>query len=220
MLKSLLKIDDRAHAAAALRRKLVTNRGRSRREAARRGIAFMAATARARVQLRNVTTMGVGVRVLGSAPLIHNRGAVRLGNDVVLESRTRRIYFNVWPESELILEDAVVVNDGVRFDCTSSIRVGRRALIGYGVVISDNHFHGLYDRDVRPAGSPVTLEEDVWIAGNALILPGVTVGRGSVVAAGAVVREDVPPYTVVAGNPARVVQSLEPERFRADNGVT
>jgi acetyltransferase-like isoleucine patch superfamily enzyme len=219
VLRSLLKIDDSAHAASALRRKLLTNRGRPRREAARRAAAFVAETARARLQLRHVTAMGVGVRVLGLRPLIHNRGVIRLGNDVVLESRTRRIYLNVWPGGELVLDDAVVVNDGVRFDCTSAIRVGKRALVGYGVVISDNHFHGLYDRGARPAGAPVTLEDDVWVAGNAMILAGVTVGQCAVVAAGAVVREDVAPYTVVAGNPARVVQELDPEKFRRGDGV-
>ncbi len=213
MLRSLLKIDDRAHAMAALHRKISTNRGRPPLEAAWRGLAFIASTARARVQLRKVNAMGIGVCILGLPPLIHNRGAIRLGNDVLLESRTRRIYFNVWPQGELVLDDAVIVNDGVRFDCTCSIHVGKRALIGYGVVISDSHFHGFYDREMRPTGEPVTLEDDVWIAANAMILSGVTVGRGSVVAGGAVVRQDVPPFTVVAGNPARVVRSLDPEKF-------
>ena len=51
----------------------------------------------------------------------------------------------------------------------------------------------------------ITLGDDVWIGANAVVLPGVTIGTGSVIAAGAVVREDVPPFAVVAGAPARVV---------------
>ena len=58
---------------------------------------------------------------------------------------------------------------------------------------------------------PVTIEDYVWIASRALILPGVTIGRGAVVAAGAVVFQDVAPYTVVAGNPARAVRRRSPE---------
>ena len=57
--------------------------------------------------------------------------------------------------------------------------------------------------------APIVIEDRAWIGFNAIILKGVTIGEGSVVAAGAVVTKDVEPYTVVAGNPARVVKRLE-----------
>ncbi len=60
------------------------------------------------------------------------------------------------------------------------------------------------------AMAPVRIEDKVWIGFNAIVLKGVTVGTGSVVAAGAIVTRDVPPWTVVAGAPARVVKELEP----------
>ena len=56
---------------------------------------------------------------------------------------------------------------------------------------------------------PITIGNDVWLAGGVIILPGVTVGNGSTVGAGSVVTKDVEPYTVVAGNPARVIRKLE-----------
>ena len=211
---ALFKTEDRSEGLAALRRKISKNRRLPPREAAGRALAFIASTARSRIQLRKVNSMGIGVRVLGLAPVIHNRGAIKLGNDVVLEARTRRIFFNVWPEGELILGYGVAVNDGVRFDCTCSISVGERGMIGYGVVISDSHFHGLHDREMRPTGKPVVLEDDVWVAANAMVFSGVRVGRGSVVAGGAVVRRDVPPFTVVVGNPARVAGSLDPKKVK------
>jgi maltose O-acetyltransferase len=65
---------------------------------------------------------------------------------------------------------------------------------------------------------PVVIEDDVWVGGAAIILPGVTIGKGSTVAAGAVVTKDVPPRTVVAGNPARVIKSLEAEGEQAKGG--
>lgn len=58
---------------------------------------------------------------------------------------------------------------------------------------------------------PIHICDKVWIGFNAIILKGVTIGEGAIVGAGAVVTKDVPPYTVVAGNPARVVKKLQPE---------
>ena len=56
--------------------------------------------------------------------------------------------------------------------------------------------------------SPVTIEDDVWIGANAVVLPGVTIGSHSVVAAGAVVTKDVPPHSLVAGVPAKVIKQI------------
>lgn len=57
-------------------------------------------------------------------------------------------------------------------------------------------------------GRPITIEDDVWIGGNVTVLPGVTIGRGSVIAAGAVVTRDVPPGVIAGGNPCRVLRPL------------
>jgi maltose O-acetyltransferase len=57
-------------------------------------------------------------------------------------------------------------------------------------------------------GLPVTIADRVWIGGGAIILPGVNIGEGAVVAAGAVVNRDVAPYTLVAGQPARLIKAL------------
>jgi virginiamycin A acetyltransferase len=56
----------------------------------------------------------------------------------------------------------------------------------------------------------VTIHENVWIGFEAIILPGVTIGRGAIVGSRSVVSTDVPPYAVVVGNPARIVKYLEP----------
>lgn len=59
------------------------------------------------------------------------------------------------------------------------------------------------------SGKPITIGEDCWLGGNSIILPGVTIGKGSTVGAGSVVTKDVPPYHCVAGNPARVIRKIE-----------
>jgi len=76
------------------------------------------------------------------------------------------------------------------------------------VNILENYFHTTTDGGVRSA--PVIIEDRVWIGCQAIILAGVTIGRGSVVAAGAVVTKDVPSGMLVGGNPARVIRETEP----------
>lgn len=58
-------------------------------------------------------------------------------------------------------------------------------------------------------GKPINIGEDCWLGGNVIVLPGITIGKGSTVGAGSVVTKDVEPYTCVAGNPARVIRKIE-----------
>jgi acetyltransferase-like isoleucine patch superfamily enzyme len=102
---------------------------------------------------------------------------------------------------------------------SDSIRIGNRVFISHGVNIHDNNAHSLSAKKrhehfkefldkgyaKRPDDVPheaVVIEDDVWIGFNAIILKGVKIGKGSVIAAGAVVTKDVPPYSIMAGNPA------------------
>jgi acetyltransferase-like isoleucine patch superfamily enzyme len=106
--------------------------------------------------------------------------------------------------------------------CSERISIGSNALIAGGVTIADSDFHpvapaarladtiaisAVGNRAKRPLIStkPVVIEDDVWIGYNATILKGVRIGTGAVISAGALVIEDVPPFTEVAGNPAKVV---------------
>ncbi len=91
----------------------------------------------------------------------------------------------------------------------SEIHIGRRVLIGSNVEIYDSDFHGIKLVDRRrsnPAhAKPVRIGDDVFVGSNVRILKGVNVGEGAVVANSAVVIRDVDPYTIVGGNPARVI---------------
>jgi maltose O-acetyltransferase len=85
----------------------------------------------------------------------------------------------------------------------------RRCLVGPGVHIYDSDFHAL-DAELRLRGEPrrggVTIGDDVFVGTNAIVLKGVKIGRGSVVAAAAVVVDDVPEGAIIGGNPAREVR--------------
>src|SRR5215831_3093031 len=90
------------------------------------------------------------------------------------------------------------------------ITIGNEVVIGHHVmIITDDHEIGPpWRRCGDRVARPVVIEDGVWIAARATLLPGVTIGRGSVVAAGALVNRDVPPNTLVGGVPARVLRTL------------
>lgn len=90
------------------------------------------------------------------------------------------------------------------------VTIADRVMIGPNVsIITTGHPMAPSERRAYIEGRPIVIEEDVWIAAGATIIGGVTVGRNSVVGAGAVVTRDVPPNSFVAGVPARVVRPLE-----------
>lgn len=99
---------------------------------------------------------------------------------------------------------------GASINCRESITIGNDVMIGGGACIWDNDFHSL-DADVRratPSGGirtrPVVIEDDVFIGARAIILKGVTIGKGAIVGAGAVVTKSVPAGAVAFGNPATI----------------
>jgi acetyltransferase-like isoleucine patch superfamily enzyme len=116
------------------------------------------------------------------------------------------------------------VGVGTRIWSAASIEIGNRVLISHSVNIFDNLTHPLkaterhaqarqiftsgHPREISLDEKPIKIGDDAWIGACALVLRGVSVGEGGVVAAGAVVTKDVPPYSVVAGNPAVVVREL------------
>ncbi len=105
----------------------------------------------------------------------------------------------------------VFINSGCHFQDQGGIEIGDGALIGHNVVLATiNH-------DLNPKGNrknhyaPIRIGAHVWIGSNATILPGVTIGDWAVVAAGAVVVQDVPAMTVVGGVPAKVLKVIQEE---------
>lgn len=102
----------------------------------------------------------------------------------------------------------VFFNTGCSFQDRGGISIGNGSMIGMNVTIATlNHGLSLETRNITYP-SPVIIGENVWIGSNSTILPGVTIGDNSVVAAGAVVTKDVPENTVVAGVPAKVVKKI------------
>jgi acetyltransferase-like isoleucine patch superfamily enzyme len=109
-------------------------------------------------------------------------------------------------QGRLTLGKNVFLNQGVRIACSQEISIGDNALIGDETVILDNDYHGVANSPAKAAA--VTIESDVWLGTRVIVLRGVTIGRGSVVGAGAVVTRSIPPFSFAAGVPAKVIKSL------------
>jgi acetyltransferase-like isoleucine patch superfamily enzyme len=92
------------------------------------------------------------------------------------------------------------------------VTIGNHVNLAQGITVTAlNHNFPDAEKRIDEQGvstAPVTIEDDIWIGANATILPGVSIGQHSVVAAGAVVTKDVPPHSLVAGVPAKVIKHI------------
>lgn len=103
----------------------------------------------------------------------------------------------------------VFINQNCTFYDLGGLDIADDVMIGPGVsIITSGHPIEPSQRRSSVVAKPIAIERNVWIAAGATIIGGVTVGENSVVAAGSVVTKDVPPNTLVAGNPARVIRSI------------
>jgi acetyltransferase-like isoleucine patch superfamily enzyme len=117
--------------------------------------------------------------------------------------------FNSDCGKNLTIGKRVFINSGCKFQDQGGITIGDDVLIGHNVVIATlNHsFDPEHRGDLEPR--PVKIGNKVWIGANATILPGIKIGDGAIIAAGAVVTNDVAPLTVVGGVPAKLIKSVE-----------
>lgn len=106
---------------------------------------------------------------------------------------------------------------GFRSDIYGPVIIGRDVMLGPEVAIyTHNHAHDDIDIPMIQQGytesKPVFIDDDVWIGRRVLIMPGVHIGTGAIIAAGSVVTKDVEPYSIVGGNPAKHIKYREPKK--------
>ncbi len=152
--------------------------------------------------LRSAIVIGANSHILGQLTVLKHGGSIRIG-------------------------ESCFVGESSRIWSAASIEIGNRVLISHNVNIHDNNSHSPsaaarhdHFKTIFASGHPAVLEDvasapivihdDAWIGFNATILKGVTIGQGAVVGAGTIVTRDVEPYTIIAGNPARVIGSSRP----------
>jgi acetyltransferase-like isoleucine patch superfamily enzyme len=114
----------------------------------------------------------------------------------------------------------VFVNQNCTFYDLGGLDIADDVMIGPNVsIITAGHPLEPSQRRAVTIGKPIVIERNVWVAAGATIIGGVTVGANSVVAAGSVVTKDVPPNTLVGGNPARVIRSIGDERTKIEAAI-
>jgi acetyltransferase-like isoleucine patch superfamily enzyme len=161
----------------------------------------------AKIYLRKCTKLGRLVSVNGK-PIIDNQGEMIFGDEVRVWSPIVRAQLYTGKKGKLIVGRNARLN-GVHIDARELVKIGENVRIAPYTIILDSDFHDTKDHFSDGASSPVIIENDVWIATRATILKGVTIGHGSVIAAGSVVTKSVPPKSVVGGVPARVIKKIE-----------
>lgn len=164
---------------------------------------------------------------IGNNAIVENRGYFQFGLRKGLKPSTIAGSLKLENNSKLVIDGTVQAGPGVRLlvleqaivelddvfinsdssiTCSKHIKIGKDTAIGCNVEILDSDFHSIVREDFEKS-KPIVIGSHVWIGSRAIILKGVTIGSGSIVACGAVVTRNVPENTLVAGVPAKVVKT-------------
>lgn len=163
-----------------------------------------------------------GELILLGRPLIDIRPECRLciGNGVTLNSRNKGYFINMHSPVKLFADHPgaqILIGEKTRIHGTcihayQSVEIGKNCLIAANCHIIDCNGHACSFDDVenriRTRGEirPVKIEDNVWVGAGTMILPGVTIGRGSIISANSVVTKNIPPMVLAGGNPAIVIK--------------
>ncbi len=130
-------------------------------------------------------------------------------------SKNVRFYqgFHIRNPKQVQIEDGVSIGPKVLLDGRKGLKIGKSAVLGYECIIWTLN-HDYNDINFCGKGAPVEIGAYSWICSRSIILPGIKIGEGAVVASGAIVTRDVPPYTVVGGIPARVLGNREKKDYK------
>lgn len=157
---------------------------------------------------------------------IDNASRKREAITIGAHTHVRGQLFTFWNGGRITIGRWCYIGEGTRIWSQSSVSIGDYVLIAHLVDIHDTNSHpidwrerrldtetilsGGYRTPTQTVSAPVIIEDDAWIGFKASVMKGVRIGRGAIVSAGAMVTKDVEPWTVVGGNPAKVIAELTP----------
>jgi acetyltransferase-like isoleucine patch superfamily enzyme len=150
---------------------------------------------------------------------IMGHGQLIVGDDVIVDGKCSFVFAVRYTENPTLrIGSHVGIGHNSTFTIGREITIGDHVMIGGDVEMFDTPGHPS-DPDLRRTGAParsedvraIHVEDDAWIGSGSIIFPGVTVGKGSIVARGAMVMNSIPPYVIVAGSPARQIARLTPK---------
>ena len=144
--------------------------------------------------------------------LNHPFGSIHLGSFVTISDGAGLSVFGRDREhiASLSIGDYTNIGPRTHINCSLSISIGKHCAISWDCEILDTDIHTIVFRDgTRSSPSPVVIEDRVWLGTRSLVLKGVRIGEGSVIGAGSVVTQDIPPHTLAVGNPARPLKAIQ-----------
>lgn len=128
----------------------------------------------------------------------------RIGATILGPIRTMKGLELRMGNGKLVINKGVSIGPGVLLDARKGLEIGENTVIAYQAIIWTLN-HDYNDIHFSPKGAKTTIGKYVWVCSRSVILPGITVGDYAVIASGAIVTKDVPPFAIVAGIPAKVI---------------
>ena len=170
-----------------------------------------------------------GVELLGASNIklgsgVHLFKGVRMdalghqNNKIILEEGVaieRNVDIGALDNTQIYIDKGTFIGVGACVAGPGNVKIGKRCLIAaHSGIFANNHKYGdplryIADQGVTCKG--ITIEDDCWLGHAVTVIDGVTIGKGSVIGAGAVVTKDIPPYSIAVGTPARVIKTRLPE---------
>ena len=134
----------------------------------------------------------------------------------VIACSDAKVRLCVWPREEgeglIRIGGYSLICPGVRISSACRITIGHSVMMANGVYLTDADWHDSYDRTAAGRRAPIAIGDNVWLGDSVIVCKGVAIGDNSIIGAGAVVVDTIPANVVAAGNPARVVKTLDPAR--------
>lgn len=143
----------------------------------------------------------------GKKPQISNSGSIEFGNYVYLRGPQKPIYLTTTENGSIEVGNRTFINSGVQVYSNARVSIGAASGIADDCMIYDTSFHAVHC-DQEPVSREVKIGRNVWLGVRVIVLPGVTIGDHSVIAAGSVVFDDVPAAQVWRGNPAKFIKEV------------
>ena len=151
---------------------------------------------------RKSIAIGLNARIAGELLIFAHGGQIQIGDDCFVGEGSR-----IWSAHSITIGNRVLISHAVNIHDTNSHSTSAASRHAHMVAIrSTGHPETLSD----VAGSPVVVEDDVWIGFNAVVLKGVRIGQGSIIGAAALISKNVAPFSLMVGNPARCVGTSRP----------
>jgi acetyltransferase-like isoleucine patch superfamily enzyme len=153
-----------------------------------------------------------GTHILGELLTFAHAGSIQIGEFCYVGENSR-----IWSAQNITIGDRVLISHNVNIHDTN----------GHPINALKRHEHSMQiftsghpSTELDILSEPILIEDDVWIGFSSTILKGVKIGKGSIIGASSVVTKDVPPDTVVAGNPARIIRNLNQDKSNENTGKT